>query len=360
MDLTQPNPANYRIPFALNDFNGMPYRYLGRSGLRASNMGLGAWKFGFPATGDGARTDARGAWQILDRAIELGVTFWDTANRYNDASGNSERVIGQWFKQNPDQRRNVVLASKVVGGMDGRTPNHCGASRANILDATAASLQRLQLDYIDILYLHRFDSATPAEETLAAIEDLVVRGWIRYFAVSNFTVAQIKLFQDAESRTSCRCRAIAVQNKFDILGGESAGHAGALEYAAAGQLSFIAYSPLGRGWLTGRYLDPAKIGPGDRLYDEKSLDGFNAAGNQDKIIALREIACAGGITTAQLVLAYMLTLPGMGPCIPAVSSIAQLEANAAAGKLILPPEQIRRIREICGPGGMPAGGATAS
>ncbi len=71
MDMTQPNPANYRIPFVLNDFNGMPYRYLGRSGLRASNMGLGAWKFGFPATGDGARTDARDAWKILDRAIEL-------------------------------------------------------------------------------------------------------------------------------------------------------------------------------------------------------------------------------------------------------------------------------------------------
>ena len=108
MDMTQPNPANYRVPPVVNDFNGMPYRYLGRSGLRASNMGLGAWKFGFPATGDGARTDARGAWKILDRAIELGVAFWDTANRYNEASGNSERVIGQWFKQNPDQRRHLT------------------------------------------------------------------------------------------------------------------------------------------------------------------------------------------------------------------------------------------------------------
>ncbi len=100
----------------------------------------------------------------------------------------------------------MVLATKVVGGIDGWTPNHCGASCANIPDATAACLQRLQLDYIDILYLHRFDAATPAEETLSAIEDLVARGWIRYFAVSNFTVEQIKLLQDAESRASCRCR----------------------------------------------------------------------------------------------------------------------------------------------------------
>lgn len=350
MNLTQPNPANYRIPYILNDFNGMPYRRLGRSGLRASNMGLGTWKFGFPATGDGARTEAQTAWAILDRAIELGVTFWDTANRYNEASGNSERVIGQWFQANPDQRRNVVLATKIYGGMDGRTPNHCRSARANIFDATAASLQRLQLEYIDLLYLHSFDADTPVEETLSAIEDLVTRGWIRYFAVSNFTADQIKLYQAVERQASCRCRAIAVQNKFDIMHGESAGHPGVLAYAAAGTLSFIAYSPLARGLLTGRYGDPAQNGPGDRLYDEKALDGLATPAALAQVRELQEAASEGGIAVAQLVLAYMLTLPGMGPCIPAASSVAQLEANAAAGKLALPAEQVRRVREICSRG----------
>ncbi len=135
MDYLMPRPDLYHVPYEMDDFNGMPYRWIGRSGLRASDVGLRTWKYGLPETGDGARVDERTAFAIFDRAIELGVTFWDTANRYNNASGNSERLIGRWLKANPDQRRNVVIATKVYGGMDGRTPNHCRLSRGNILDA---------------------------------------------------------------------------------------------------------------------------------------------------------------------------------------------------------------------------------
>src|SRR5690625_2154018 len=110
MDYQKPNTGLYNIPFKINSFNGMPYRNLGLSGLSVSNIGLGTWKIGYPETGDGSRINEKDAFLLFDRAIELGVTFWDTANRYNGASGNSERIIGLWFKNNPSQRRNVVLA----------------------------------------------------------------------------------------------------------------------------------------------------------------------------------------------------------------------------------------------------------
>src|SRR5512133_3479241 len=151
MDHLQPHPEHYNAPCVADTYNGMPYRAVGRSGLRASSVGLGTWKFGLPETGDGARVDEKTAYAIFDRAIELGVTFWDTANRYNAASGNSERLIGRWLATNPNQRRNVVIATKVFGGMDGHSPNHNRLSRTNILESVYACLERLQVDTIDLL-----------------------------------------------------------------------------------------------------------------------------------------------------------------------------------------------------------------
>ncbi|MBR6748774.1 MAG: aldo/keto reductase, partial [Clostridia bacterium] len=117
-----PDPSIYGMPWRAESFNGMPWRKLGKSGLSASVVGLGTWKFGFPETGDGARVNEEAADAIFNRAHELGVTFWDTTNRYNASSGNAERVIGRWFARNPRLRRDVVLATKLCGLMDGRTP----------------------------------------------------------------------------------------------------------------------------------------------------------------------------------------------------------------------------------------------
>ena len=105
----------YGMGFRFDEFNGMPYRRLGGSGLKVSRIGLGTWKMGYPERGDGSRVGRDQAVRILDRALELGVTFWDTANRYNASSGNSERVLGEWFRMNPGERRNIVLATKVMG-----------------------------------------------------------------------------------------------------------------------------------------------------------------------------------------------------------------------------------------------------
>ena len=342
MDHTKPKPELYKMPPTFDTFNGMPYRNLGRSGLRVPVVGLGTWKFGYPETGDGARVDKATAFKIMDRAVELGVTFWDTANRYNESSGNSERVIGEWLQANPDQRRNIVLATKIGGAMDGRTPNHCGLSRLNILKAVEACLARLRVDSIDLLYFHRFDPLTPAEESLEAVEDLVRRGIVHYFGVSNFTVDQLKTYQARQEPMGSRARVVAVQNQYDILRGENPAHAGVLEHAAKTGVSFIAHGPLARGLLTERYLDPSKVGPGDRLYDEGLYSSIDAA-DLERVRRLAELAHGWGMTTSQLALAYMLRLPGMGPVIPSASTVAQLEANARAAAVTLSAEQMIEV-----------------
>ncbi|GAA3401221.1 aldo/keto reductase [Paenibacillus hodogayensis] len=343
MDALTPNPALYNVPFRTNSFNGMPYRRLGSTGLQVSSIGLGTWKIGLPETGDGARVGEAEAFALFDRALELGVTFWDTANRYNLGSGNSERVIGRWFKANAAHRRDIVLATKLFGGMDGTTPNHGGLSRSNILDSVSASLERLQTDRIDVLYFHGFDEDAPAEESLATVEDLVRSGTVRYFAVSNFTVPQLELYKRLSASLSVRCRVAAVQNQFDLLDGEQAERTGALDYCAAEGISFVPWSPLARGLLTDRYLDAAKVGPGDRRYDEGDwkVDSDTTA----KLHRLGSLAREWDYELSQLVMAYMLTLPGMGTLIPSSTSVKQLESNARAGTITLSPEQVARVRE---------------
>lgn len=341
-----PNPALYGVPYITESFNGMPYRLLGRSGLRVSNMGLGLWKVGYPDTGDGARTDEKATHAILDRALELGVTFWDTANRYNNGSGNSERVLGKWFKANPDQRRNIVLATKIAGGMDGFTPNHSHLSRLNIIESVKACLARLQLDYVDVLYFHVPDATTPIEESLVAIEDLVSRDLVRYFAVSNFTADQLVAYQAIERHLSVRCRVLAVQNRFDIVQGEAASAPGVLDRCARTGVSFVAYCPLAQGLLTDRYLDPKRVGPGDRLYDEKASDRYQNEAVMKKIRALADLAREWTLELSQLALAYMLTLPGMGSAIPSATSVKQLESNARAGQVKLTDEQCAKVKAV--------------
>ncbi|TMV48458.1 aldo/keto reductase [Paenibacillus mesophilus] len=343
MDALTPNPAMYNVPFRTTEFNGMPYRRLGSTGLRVSNIGLGTWKIGFPETGDGSRVGESEAFALFDRALELGVTFWDTANRYNFGSGNSERVIGRWLRAHPANRRDIVVATKLFGGMDGTTPNHSGLSRSNIVDSVEASLARLQTDWIDVLYFHAFDPDTPAEESLAAVEDLVSSGKVRYFAVSNFTIGMLELYRQTSASASVRCRIAAVQNQFDVLNGEQSDKEGVLGYATANGISFVPWSPLARGLLTDRYLDAAKVGPGDRRYDEG--DWRIDVETERKLGRLAALGREWGLEVSQLVMAYMLTLPGMGPLIPSSTTVKQLESNAAAGKIVLEPEQLDRVQE---------------
>lgn len=344
MPSSTPDPTLYNVPYLADDYQSMPYRYLGGSGLQAPAIGLGTWKFGYPETGDGARIGPELAFQIMDRAAELGVMFWDTANRYNAASGNSERIIGDWLAAHPQRRRDVILASKTHGGMDGFTPNHSGLSRLQITESVKASLDRLQTDYLDVLWFHRFDPNVPLGESLETIEDLVSHGLVRYFAVSNFTADQLRELLQVGNTLSRRCRPIAVQNQFDPLRGETM--RGVLKLCDDERISFVPYSPLAQGLLTDRYLDPAAVGPGDRLFDQGEVAEMCTPERLAKVRKLGELAQSWDTKISSLTLAYILTLPGMGTQIPSSSTIAQLEDNAAAGTLKLTDNQINAVRAV--------------
>ena len=340
---TQPNPDLYGLPFVTDSYNGMPHLYLGRSGLRVSKVGLGTWKIGYPETGDGSRVDEKTAFQLFDRAAELGVTFWDTANRYNSSSGNSERIIGKWLAENPDQRRNLVIATKMFGCMDGSTPNHCRLGRGNIKEAVYASLDRLQTDHVELLYFHSYDPVTPVDESLDAAGDLISQDLVRYLGLSNFTRDQLRLYFEMEK--SVFPRILSVQNGFNLFEGARSGEENVLEFCASTGISFVAWSPLGAGLLTDRYLDPEKVGKGDRLVDENTLEQKLTPENKDRLHRLQTLSQSWGFSISQISLAYMLTLPGMGPVIPSASKLEHLEANAKAATIELDSQQRSEIEK---------------
>ncbi|MFH1009513.1 MAG: aldo/keto reductase [Candidatus Latescibacterota bacterium] len=335
----------YGVAFTYSSFKGMPYQRLGNSGLQVSRMGLGTWKMGYPERGDGARVDRGKSLAILDRALELGVTFWDTANRYNASSGNSERVIGEWFAAHPSERRNIVLATKCYGAMDGITPNHGGLSRANILDSVCASLDRLRTDRVDLLLFHSFDGQAPIEESLEAVATLLGQDRVRYFGVSNFSVAQLEQYRGV-AETHRLPSVQAVENYFDPLSGEMDARKGVLAYCAEHGLSFLPYSPLKQGLLTNRYLKGNPVGAGDRLVDEGALDKMTQGHVYQTLAQLDQLARGEGLTIAQLALAYIAQLPGMGSPIPSASSVAQLEENARAGTIQLNAETLKKLRTL--------------
>jgi len=342
-----PHPELYNLPFTIDAYQGMPYRMFGDTGLRVSSIGLGTWKIGYPETGDGSRVDEKTAFRVFDAAVEEGVTYWDTANRYNNSSGNSERIIGKWFAANPDQRRNIELATKIYGAMDGLTPNHCRLCRVNVLESVYACLERLRTDRIEILQFHGFDETTPLEESLMAVEDLIAQDLVRYLGVSNINLSQLErcgALKDRHPRAKIR----SVQNQYDILYGEDPARKGVLDYCSLNKLSFIAWSPLRGGLLSNRYLDKSKARKGDRLVDEKRLEQELTPTILAKLKNLAALAKSGGLTVTQLVLAYMLQIPGMGPVIAASSSPKQVKENAAAGKISLDNGQVRALRNIVG------------
>lgn len=197
--------------------------------------------------------------------------------------------------------------------MDSLTPNHSGLSRGNIMESVYASLERLQTDHIDLLYFHAFAPLTPAEESLLAIEDLVKQDLVRYFAVSNFSIEQLESYK--LPGISARSKILAVQNQFNILDGESEKHKGAMEYAVNAGISYIAWSPMARGLLTDRYLEPGSADPGDRLFDEGEIGSKVTDAKIHKLRQLGSIARETDLEISQLVIAYMLSLPAMGSVI---------------------------------------------
>jgi aryl-alcohol dehydrogenase-like predicted oxidoreductase len=352
-------------------YNGMNYRRCGASGLWLSEIGLGLWKWGCPDY-DGSRIGEHDGFRVLDRALELGVTHWDTANAYNMGSGNSERLLGRFLSSRDSRTRDaIVLATKIRNGVRSEhemqrsfTPNETGSNRKYIMQATHASLRRLQTDYIDILYHHFPDInpdgswETPLEETWSTFEDLVRQGKVRYVALSNRTGAQLRDESAAIRRVSAPLdtRIIAVQNRYNLVdrekvstGGES--EAEFLELLRRERIGLIPLVPLAVGFLTGRYRRD-RMDESGRLAsaaDETWANDYLTDENRDLIDYLDEIARAHDATVARIAIAWLLAHQEIPSVIAGVTRMDQLEDNAKATAIELSESELAALDEMTVP-----------
>jgi aryl-alcohol dehydrogenase-like predicted oxidoreductase len=321
----------------------MKYNQLGRTGLFVSEICLGTMTFGgnadagmWKAIGGLGQGEVDG---IVGRALAAGVNFIDTADVYS--YGQSERLLGQALKNLGVVRKDVVIATKVFGEM-GPRPNDRGASRGHIMDSVQGSLERLQMDHIDLYQIHGHDSVTPIEETLRALDDLTRQGLVRYVGVSNWTAWRIaKALGISASRGYARFETL--QAYYSIAGRD-------LERELAPmlteeQLGLMVWSPLAGGLLSG------KCGPGAEAPEGSRRTTFNFPPVDTErgwacVAAMREIGAARGVSVARVALAWLLAQRHVMSIIIGAKSLDQLEDNLAATALALTAEELARLDQV--------------
>src|SRR6201995_5991420 len=277
----------------------MEYTRLGDTGLKISRLSLGCMSYGDPAT-EGAHRWALAdddAQPYFQQAIELGITFWDTANVYQ--AGTSEEVVGRAIRRY-SRREDIVLATKVFGKMhDG--PGGSGLSRRAILEQVDASLTRLGTDYVDLYQIHRFDSATPVAETMEALHDVVKAGKARYIGASSMHAWQFDKLQHAADLGGWT-RFVSMQNQYSLLQREEEREMfGLLADQGVGS---IPWSPLAKGRLARPWGEKTKRSENDPV-------GQRYVGDENPPIveAVQQVAEARGIPMAQVALAWVLHHP---------------------------------------------------
>ena len=307
----------------------IPRRQLGAQGLQVSAIGLGCMgmsDFYGPA-------DDQVSLKVLNRAIDIGVNFLDTADMYG--MGSNERLLAQVLKT---RRSEVVLATKFghVRGPDGAVLRIDG-SPEYVKSACEASLQRLGVDHIDLYYQHRVDRKVPIEETVGAMAELVKAGKVRHLGLSEAAAATV--------RRAAKVHPIAaLQSEYSLWSRDVEQEV--LPVCEELGIGLVAYSPLGRGFLTGDIKSVNELDPGDYRRHNPRFQADNLPANLALVEALKEIAKARGCTAAQLALAWLLhRSPHVVP-IPGTRSIARLEENAAAAAIALTDVEERKIADV--------------
>lgn len=313
----------------------MKYRKLGRTGLYVSEISLGSWLT------YGTTIDSSVASQVIDKAYELGVNSFDTANVYS--RGEAEKVVGKALQKYP--RESFVLATKAYWPM-GDGPNDRGLSRKHVMEQVHSSLKRLNMDYVDIFYCHRFDAETPVDETLRAIDDLIRQGKILYAGVSEWTAAQISEALRVADRYLLD-RIVVNQPAYSMLNRYIEPEIIPLsQNAGIGQ---IVFSPLAQGVLTGKY----KVGEGypenSRAADSRintSIQRYLQEENLLKVQKLTTLSKDLEITTSQLALAWVLRQKNVASAIVGATKVEQLIENVKAIHIELPQEILDKIEDI--------------
>ncbi len=311
----------------------MEYRTLGRSGLQVSVVGLGCNNFG-------GRVDAAGTAAVIDKCIDMGITLFDTADIYG--RGKSEEFMGPALKPH---RRNIVIATKAAANM-GEGPYWSGLSRKYLMEAVDDSLRRLQTDYIDLYQVHFPDAKTPVEETLAALDDIVKSGKVRYIGCSNFSGWQV-VEADWIARTEHLNRFVSAQNEHSLLnrGVETELAPACLKYG----LGLLPYFPLASGFLTGKYHKDEQQPEGARLSGSSPMAGrILSDANYEMLTKLETFADEHGHTMIELAFSWLASKPYVASVIAGATRPEQVEQNAKSADWKLTEEEFKEIDEIMG------------
>jgi len=315
----------------------MEYTRLGRTGLRVSRLCLGTMNFG-------PQTSEADSFAIMDRALELGINFFDTANVYGwkIGEGITEQIVGRWFAQGGGRREKVVLATKVYGRM-GEWPNESRLSALHIKRACEGSLHRLQTDYIDLYQMHHIDREAPWEEVWQAMEQLVQAGKVLYVGSSNFAGWHIaQACEAAKARhfmglVSEQCRYNLTDRLVELE---------VLPACSAYGLGVIPYSPLAGGLLGGalqKVTEGRRASPGMQQEIEQ---------NRDKLTRFEALSAELGEKPADVALSWILANPVVSAPIIGPRTLAQLDGSLRALEIALSPETLAKLDEIFpGPGG---------
>jgi aryl-alcohol dehydrogenase-like predicted oxidoreductase len=315
----------------------MQQRVLGRDGLRVSAMGLGCMGM---SEFYGASNEAE-AIATIHRALDLGINFLDTADMYGPFT--NEKLVGKAIR---DRRDQVVLATK-FGNMRGENGAFLGVNGdpAYVRKCCDESLQRLGVDVIDLYYQHRVDTKTPIEDTAGAMAELVQQGKVRHLGLSEAAPATIRRAHAVHPIT-------ALQTEYSLWSREPEDEI--LPTVRELGIGFVAYSPLGRGFLTGRFRSLEDLEPEDYRRNSPRFKGENFQKNLDVVKQIEELAREKGATPSQLALAWVLHRGDDIVPIPGTKHVKYLEENAGAMAVTLTAEDLRRIDEVA-PKGVAAG-----
>jgi aryl-alcohol dehydrogenase-like predicted oxidoreductase len=318
----------------------MRYNKFGQTGLFVSELCLGTMTFG----GEGAVWDKIGdvkqeaADELVRTALDAGINFIDTANVYS--GGQSEEILGQSLKNLGVPRDEVVIATKGSGQMGGGQ-NGRGNTRYHLIDACKASLDRLQLDHIDLYQIHGFDPATPIEETLRALDTLVQHGHVRYVGVSNWAAWQIATALGMAERLNLS-RFVSLQAYYTVAGRDLEREL--VPMLEATGLGLMVWSPLAGGLLSGKYDREGQSGEGRRAdFDFPPVNRDRAF---DVIDVMRPIAEAKGVSVAQIALAWLLHQSAVTSVIIGAKRPDQLADNLAAVDVVLFADELEQLDKV--------------
>ena len=321
----------------------MEYRTLGRSGCAVSTLTLGTMTFG-------AETDEEGAYAQLDRFVEAGGTLVDTADVYSD--GVSEEMVGRWLAdRSADVRDQVVLATK--GRFPtGEGPNDLGLSRRHLATALDASLRRLGVERVDLYQVHAYDPWTPLEETLRFLDDAVHAGKIHYVGLSNYTGWQIQRAVDRAEHLGLSVP-VTVQPQYNLLVRETEWEIAAA--AEANGLGLLPWSPLGGGWLTGKYRRDERPTGATRLGEDpdRGVEAYDRRSTQERtwdvVEAVQAVEQETGASMAQVALSWLVDRPAVTSVILGARTTEQLEDNLGAADLHLTREHTELLDRASDP-----------